>query len=295
MFEPATALQMLKEQNVDAAMRYTLDGLAETRKERPYRWIRDLAEDRGGRELIELLRQNPYAAWGYRKPRGYAGDAVLYDHMYGLVTLPDDTTELGRAMYDWCRKNSVVFHSVNAHRQRLADAIDSACRQFPESTIVAFACGHMREAELSDCVRAGQANVIAVDPDALNLQVVTSRLGQYGVRTFQGTPSDALQWRLPFRHCSLVYAPNMAHFLPDNMLESLLHAMAQWLRPGGTLLLPSLAPGQEAGYMEAVLELTLRYRQCPQLLRLARGIPATDVSCTQDCDESCYLRIERQV
>lgn len=53
--------------------------------------------------LRELVHQDPFTYRAYHKPRGYAGDAVMMDYIYGREELwtPPETTELGQRIFDY--------------------------------------------------------------------------------------------------------------------------------------------------------------------------------------------------
>src|SRR5262252_5028192 len=52
--------------------------------------------------LFPTLQTDPYASYSFRKPRGYAGDAVLMDFIYGCGSSGaalDSSSELGRSIF----------------------------------------------------------------------------------------------------------------------------------------------------------------------------------------------------
>ena len=80
-----------------------------------------LAQARAHR-LHALVRQDPYTQRAAEKPRGYAGDAVMLDHVYG-GTPPPDTSDLGKRVFA-CTTRSGMGLSVLYRRVLLRSLID---------------------------------------------------------------------------------------------------------------------------------------------------------------------------
>ena len=74
--------------------------------------------------LHGLLLESPFTRRAYEKPRGYAGDAVLMDLIYGMTPAGDDLSPLGGMLYGY-EFDSPCFQSVRTRRAILAREIDS--------------------------------------------------------------------------------------------------------------------------------------------------------------------------
>ena len=74
--------------------------------------------------LHDLLLESPFTRRAFEKPRGYAGDAVLMDLIYGKSHPGDDLSPLGGMLYGY-EFDSPCFQSVRTRRAFLAREIDS--------------------------------------------------------------------------------------------------------------------------------------------------------------------------
>src|SRR5262245_36232356 len=76
--------------------------------------------------LAALLHQDPFTRRAFEKPRGYAGDAVMMDLIYGLHSYEDasrSATRVGHAVMDWIRHRPACA-SVRLRRVHIAQLID---------------------------------------------------------------------------------------------------------------------------------------------------------------------------
>jgi len=104
--------------------------------------------------LHEVLLESPFTRRAYDKPRGYAGDAVLMDLIYGMTAPHGQLSALGGMLYGY-EFDSPCFQSVRARRAILAREIDQVAALAPGGRVLSVASGHLREIEWSRAARAG--------------------------------------------------------------------------------------------------------------------------------------------
>jgi SAM-dependent methyltransferase len=223
--------------------------------------------------LHTLLLQDPYTRRAFEKPRGYAGDAVMLDYVYTGVA-PPGTTDLGREVFR-ATAGSPNGRSVVARRDRLAELIDEAVEAAREPAILSLGCGHLREAQRARSARAGWGGRFhSLDQDAESLAVVQREQGRNGVRTVHSSVVPIVRGRSQIEGQDLVYAAGLLDYLSDALAAGLLRAMYAMLRPGGRLLVANFTPDSRGrGYMEAVMDWWLVYRDEAQMEDLAGAVP----------------------
>ena len=79
--------EQLKTGRVSDAVDELMDDLAACREEEGAQWP-ELARWYGSHPVRDLLLMDPFTYRAYSKPRGYAGDAVMMDYIYGLGEMP---------------------------------------------------------------------------------------------------------------------------------------------------------------------------------------------------------------
>ena len=104
--------------------------------------------------LRGLLHEDPFTSRAFNKPRGYAGDAVLMDYLYGSEErwpVPE-STRIGRHVFDYTTA-APAAEGVRARRGFVADFVDNLANQRRRPEVLSIAAGHLREAELSAAVK----------------------------------------------------------------------------------------------------------------------------------------------
>ena len=114
---------------------------------RPDDWARVGAQARQ-HALHGILLESPFTRRAYEKPRGYAGDAVLMDLIYGMTQPGDDLSPLGGMLYGY-EFDSPCFQSVRTRRAILAREIDRVAAAGSRPRVFSVASGHLREVEWS--------------------------------------------------------------------------------------------------------------------------------------------------
>lgn len=235
--------------------------------------------------LCALLHQDPLTARAFAKTRGYQGDAglldIIYDRDYRRHA-SEPVTPLGDAVF----RHTVDCQAPRAVRERrafLAAQIDECCARNPGAHILAAACGHLRELELSAAVQTQTfGRFVGLDQDAATLAHVRQTWGPLGVEAIPATVSAFLLGASRSRY-DFIYVAGLYDYLDDSLAHSATRKLATMLRPGGRLLIGNFTGATEdAGYMEAFMDWRLIYRSGADLLTMADGTGAREASIVAD-------------
>ena len=129
--------------------------------------------------VAEYLMQDPFTRWSFEKPRGYSGDASLLDIYYKHPSTGEtvaSSTELGREIYAY---TSEAATSVAGRERRdiLAKTVDETARRVANAEVLAIACGHLREAELSEALAERKLKRwVGLDQDPMSVGIVNRDL-----------------------------------------------------------------------------------------------------------------------
>lgn len=260
-----------------------LQSLCRIRREMPHeQWERFCREVVPGHKLTALIHQDPFTLHSVQKPRGYAGDAMLLDYIYGQRN--GSTTTIGKSIFDFTT-NTPPCRAVRARARIIAGIIDRMARQRKDMRILSIACGHLREAEMSEAVRAGKVSeYVAFDQDAESLAHVRAHFSSTNFKTIQGSIAELLLGRLrTLGQFDLVYAAGLYDYLSQKIATRLTTWMFNTTRARGiTLLTNFLHDTAGAGYMEAFMEWNLIYRSTEELRDTARRIPSERITDMKD-------------
>lgn len=228
--------------------------------------------------LADAILQEPIVRRARTKPRGYAGDAVLIDHFYDFGTVPaSDGT--ARALSE----TLVTFpaaRSVRWRRDHLARTIDEVAASRPNASVVSIACGHLREAAVSQAVTSGRlGKLYAMDQDPRSLGVVESEYARFGVTPVQASVRDILTGRTRFEAVDLIYSAGLYDYLDERVATRLTARLFSMLASGGRLVIANFAPSlDDIGFMETFMDWTLIYRDADDMARLAGEIAAHEIA-----------------
>jgi extracellular factor (EF) 3-hydroxypalmitic acid methyl ester biosynthesis protein len=243
-------------------------------------WRRFVKEEVLRPPMCDVLHADPFTYRAFSKPRGYAGDAVMMDYIYGYHDADAAAlTPTAAKIFAFTTKTPAP-QSVRFRRSVLAETIDDCALQSSGPIeVVAIAAGHLREIDLSLAAKNGRAKVLALDQDEDSLQQVARDYSRYGVETREASVRSILANRTRIPECDLAYTAGLYDYLPDAAATRLTTEMFNALRPGGTLLVANFLPDIiDAGYMESVMDWHLIYRSDEDMRRLTEQISAADVT-----------------
>ncbi len=231
--------------------------------------------------LRELLQQDPLTCRAFGKPRGYAGDAVMIDYVYGLGETAEAlrcATPLGRAIFQFtCERRA--SRAVRYRRRLIANLIDDVAAD-NRARVLAIASGHLREAEVSRAVQENRLEeFLAFDQDASSLQVVLRDYAHLGVTTMQGKVGQILSGKAELGCYDFVYAAGLFDYLSEPTARALIGRMFTMVRPGGRLLVANFLSGiEDIAYMEAFMDWHLIYRDHEMMRALAASLPKGEIA-----------------
>jgi len=242
--------------------------------------------------LREQLHQDPFTLRAFTKPRGYAGDAVMMDYIYGLgeaSSAEESATPLGRAMFQYMHQQPSA-RAVRYRRRLIAQLIDRMAAR-GSSRVLAIACGHLREVEISNAVLDEKIEeFVAFDQDAASLQVVAREYEHLNVIPIEGSVRQILSGKAHLEQYDFVYAAGLFDYLAEPTARALMSRMFAMVRPGGKMMVPNFLPStREIGYMEAFMNWDLIYRDHRGMHSLALSLDPEQVDgweCFNDPDDT---------
>jgi hypothetical protein len=256
------------------------DDLSVRREDAPEAWP-EFARACLDHPLRRLLHQDPFTYRAFSKPRGYAGDAVMMDYIYGLgetSTAARGATPLGRAIFAHMSTRPSA-RAVRYRRSVLAALIDSTASRGGDA-VFALAAGHLREVQLSSAVQNGRIkNFVAMDQDTASLAVVAQDYARFGLSAVSGSVRQILSGKAQPGEFDFVYAAGLFDYLGAPVATALTRKLFDMTRPGGMLLIPNFKTGApDTGYMEAFMDWRLIYRSHDDMRALAAALPADGVA-----------------
>jgi extracellular factor (EF) 3-hydroxypalmitic acid methyl ester biosynthesis protein len=231
--------------------------------------------------LRALLHQDPFTYRVFSKPRGYAGDAVMLDYVYGREEgwpAPPSASTLGKEIFQFTTGSSAC-EAVRARRGFIADLVDGLSEELRKPHVLSVACGHLREALLCSTIRRRRfSRYVALDSDLRSLEEVTRCYGSFGVQTCNAGVRQLLTRRLDLGLFDLVYSTGLYDYLQMPAAQRLTASLFDLLRPRGRLLIANFLPGiLDRGYMESYMAWKLIFRTRQDMLMIAEEIRLPDI------------------
>ncbi len=219
--------------------------------------------------VAQYLMQDPFTRWSFEKPRGYSGDASLLDIYYKHASADDiiaASTPLGREIFDYTGE---AASSVAGRERRniLAETVDRTADRVEGAEILAIACGHLREAELSKALAAGKLKRwVGLDQDPVSVGTVTRDLAGTVVEAIDGSVRGILRRAYGIGTFDLVYASGLYDYLPRSVGIRLLQRAMEFLKPEGELLFANFSDEITTdGYMETFMDWPLILRSADDM------------------------------
>jgi hypothetical protein len=248
--------------------------------------------------VFAMIQEDPSSRRSFEKPRGYPGDAIILDLLYGDLVDVGTLSPIGRLVNQWTLACAAP-RSVQLRRTLLTELLDETAEARPGCRILSVACGHLREGQSSVALRAGRiGELVALDQDAESLAVVEREQAAFGVRPLQGTVKGLLTGKVDASGFDLVYAAGLYDYLDLRTATVLTSNLLSRVSPGGRVLVANFAPElPDIAYMEAMIDWHLIYRAEAEMTQIATGasakVPATYRLFRDEPGNILYLELQR--
>ena len=275
---------LIDEKDVVAAIKFLTDSLRVAKDNATeYQWSTELIPLARNHLISKFIYECPLTLHSLSRPRGYPGDAELLDLIYAhqsVLHRIESASEIGRAIFE-VTSNVSACEAVRVRRQIVATYLDEVVAKYPEAELMSLACGHFREAELSQGLKSGRIkSLFALDQDEFSLQSVElyKKINanifprKISVRNILADKHD-----LGTHH--FIYSAGLYDYLSDNIALRLTSKLFDLLKSGGTLLLANfLCDIWESSYMEAYMNWQLIYRNEAAIWRFAEEIDSEQIA-----------------
>lgn len=253
-----------------------LSDLKEHRRSQIDAWPGAIAQCRR-HSLFHFFQADPFTRRAFRKPRGYAGDPVMLDYVFGGDPGPVD--EVGRAAFA-LTSSSTVSQSMRHRRDTFAQLIDEVAGQREHPRVASIGAGHLREADTSRAIRHNELEeLVAFDIDGLNSAVVRRDYDGLGIIPTTAPLADLTERRVGLGTFDFVYSVSLFERLSGTVAQRLLAALLAMLRPGGRVTIANFTTECDGdAFLEAFMDWFLTYRSVEELPRLSERIPETELS-----------------
>jgi len=230
--------------------------------------------------LRRIVHEDPLTRRAFEKPRGYAGDAVMMDYIYGREEgwPRPEASATGSAIFQYTTA-APASEGVRARRCHIAGLLDRIGGDASGRQVLAVACGHLREVDLSSAVRRGRfGRFLALDADAESLDEVEKRYGRFGIKPIQANVRRMLSGRTDLGSFDLIYTTGLYDYLAESTARRLTKNLFRDLRSGGQLVIANFLPEiRDVGYMEMYMDWHLIYRDRAEMLAMADPILESEI------------------
>lgn len=263
-----------------------VDYFSTARKHFGQSWHELVTSQISSHPVMQDIRLCPLTNRCASKPRGYAGDAVMIDYIYGtgqpIQALSNPVTQ---AIYAYAT-SSAASRSVRYRRYRLADLIDSTATDQLHAgkqglRVLSVASGHGREIELSAAFRQGLiSEFVALDQDGESHDELRRAHASSAtpITTLKLSIKQLLGRNQELGQFDLIYSAGLYDYLDTPLAKRLTATLFRMLQPRGRMLYANFAPNIHcAGYMEAAMDWWLIYRDAEKTLALADQIDSTQI------------------
>ncbi len=221
------------------------------------------------KEIFPYLMRSRFAERAYYKPKGYAGDFLMMEHIY--LNIPKGDGKIGRLIDGW----GLQLRSAEAIRGRrilMKDQLQSLSEERLKTnnafSVMNLACGPSRELFdfLQECDYTHKIDALCVDIDPEALQYSNQKINisphNASVRYMS---ENLVKWALgkvshDISAKDLIYSAGLFDYLEPPLFCKLVDRCHETLKPGGSLLIGNFAPHQDMLFMDHLLHWKLIYR-----------------------------------
>ncbi len=234
------------------------------------------------KEIYPYFMRSYYAERTYHKPKGYAGDFLMIEHVYKDV--PEGDGILGELVDAFCLTRP-ASKALRGRRRLLAEQLERLSTPLAQRgervAIMNLACGPNRELFdfLSRCEYSELIDALCVDIDSEALQYTNQYVNTFSHRaSIRLMNENVIKWSLgrakqQIAKQDIIYSAGLCDYLDDRLFKALITQCYHHLKPGGTIILGNYAQHKDAVFMDRILRWELIYRDRMQLEQLFADTP----------------------
>ncbi len=237
------------------------------------------------KEIFPYLMRSKFAERAYFKPKGYAGDYLMMEHIY--ANEPKGDGRLGEIVDTFClqRPGSLAIHGRRKLlKEHLARISGLAAAEGKVTRIMNLACGPNRELFdfLAECPYSELIEALCVDIDPEALQYTNQFVNIFPHRASVRLMSEnVIKWALgrvshQLGKLDIIYSAGLCDYLDDRLFKALIKQCYNHLNPGGSLLLGNFTAYTDSLFLDKLLKWELIYRNADDLKELFSSTPFRD-------------------
>jgi CRP-like cAMP-binding protein/chemotaxis methyl-accepting protein methylase len=234
------------------------------------------------KEVFPYFMRSRFAERAYFKPKGYAGDFLMMEHIY--ANEPKGEGKLGEIIDSFCLKRPGSL-AIRGRRKLLAKEISRICSSlFAEgknTRIMNLACGPNRELFdfLQQCEDSQKVEALCVDIDSEALQYTNQFVNIFPHNaSIRLMSENVIKWSLgrtsqQFGTFDIIYSAGLCDYLDTRLFRALITQCYNHLNPGGTVILGNFAVYTDSIFLDKLLRWELIYRNVDDLKELFAPTP----------------------
>jgi len=234
------------------------------------------------KEIYPYLMRSKFAERAYYKPKGYAGDFLMMEHIY--ANIPKGDGRLGEIVDKFClqRPGSLAIHGRRKLlKEQIAALSAENARQGKTTRIMNLACGPNRELFdfLAECPYSELIEALCVDIDPEALQYTNQHVNIFPHRaSIRLMSENVIKWALgrvthQLGNLDIIYSAGLCDYLDPRLFRALVKRCYAHLNPGGTLLLGNFRSYPDSLFLDKLLKWELIYREDEELRELFDRTP----------------------
>ena len=217
------------------------EGLADYKNLMENQGDRDLMWGYIFKEIFPYIMRSRFVERAYYKPKGYAGDFLMMEHIYRDE--PDGDGKLGKIVDAWCLQRPGA-KAIRGRRKLLAGQLATLSSRFLETSphvkVMNLACGPNRELFdfLSQCEYTQAIEALCVDIDSEALQFTNQNVNVFPHKaSIRFMNENLVKWSLgrvshQIGKQHIIYSAGLCDYLDRRLFQALITRCHEHLEPG---------------------------------------------------------------
>lgn len=234
------------------------------------------------KEIFPYIMRSRFVERAYYKPKGYAGDFLMMEHIYR--DHPEGDGKMGNIVDAWCLQRPGA-KAIRGRRELLTSHLSELSSKFLKTTspvkIMNLACGPNRELFdfLKNCDYSEAIEALCVDIDSEALEFSNQHVNVFPHKaSIRFMNENLVKWALgrvshQIGKQHIIYSAGLCDYLDKRLFRALITRCHEFLEPGGKLLLGNFAPYPDQIFMDEILHWHLLYRTSEDLRDIFKETP----------------------